>query len=400
MTGAFLIYFALFLFVIYPFRDSLHPHQFCQWLEGKIPASFCNFIAAFRYWTFSLFYVIGDMWSTILLSLIFWNFINSIVTLEQAKRFYPLFSLDLAGICVGIVAYASVLFFEDNAGNWDSKLQFLLLIVIGVGLLQMLLFRQLCKKCIPDQIEKKQPYKKNRTSWKQKFTSIFQAPHLFFMALIVFSFEFTDNMFDVVWKHQLGQQYPSPEQYSTYASAITFLTGVTGILTVVFLSGRILRKFPWVTWALITPTLAMVTSFFFFCSLIFPAFVSKLGAWTGWNSLETIIAIGAVQSILMQVAKYTFFDNSKEIAFLLQEEQERAKSKAFADAFASRVGKSGASFLHQCLLVIFLKMDQAIPYVGIFVVPVIMAWWFATLAMNKLVYVKMKKHQEEGISCA
>lgn len=47
MTGAFLIYFALFLFVIYPFRDSLHPHQFCQWLEGKIPASFCNFIAGF-----------------------------------------------------------------------------------------------------------------------------------------------------------------------------------------------------------------------------------------------------------------------------------------------------------------------------------------------------------------
>ena len=53
----FLVFFALFATVLYPARDLLHPTILADKLQTMLPQGLMGFIAMFRNWTFSLFYI-------------------------------------------------------------------------------------------------------------------------------------------------------------------------------------------------------------------------------------------------------------------------------------------------------------------------------------------------------
>src|SRR5690606_33218117 len=44
-------------------------------------------------WSFSLFYIIAELWPNAIFALLFWQFVNKITTVDESKRFYPLFGL-------------------------------------------------------------------------------------------------------------------------------------------------------------------------------------------------------------------------------------------------------------------------------------------------------------------
>ena len=72
----FLIFFVLFVTVLYPAREFLHPHAFCDKLEAILPLGARGLIAIIRNWTYSLFYIKSELWGSIALSLLFWGFAN------------------------------------------------------------------------------------------------------------------------------------------------------------------------------------------------------------------------------------------------------------------------------------------------------------------------------------
>ncbi len=55
IVSMFLIYFFLFAFVLYPYRDNLHPHQLADKIEAILPTGCKGLVSMFRYWTFTLF---------------------------------------------------------------------------------------------------------------------------------------------------------------------------------------------------------------------------------------------------------------------------------------------------------------------------------------------------------
>jgi ATP:ADP antiporter, AAA family len=83
----FLVFFSMFALVIYPARGVLHPHAFVDMLAGHLPAGFSAPLSIIRNWSFAVFYVMAEMWGSVVASLLFWGLANEVTTVEEAKKY-------------------------------------------------------------------------------------------------------------------------------------------------------------------------------------------------------------------------------------------------------------------------------------------------------------------------
>lgn len=88
----FLAFFSLFALIIYPNRSLLHPFGFCDMLASHLPAGFSAPLAIVRNWSFAAFYVMAEMWGSVVASLLFWGFANEVTTVDEAKKYCTLLS--------------------------------------------------------------------------------------------------------------------------------------------------------------------------------------------------------------------------------------------------------------------------------------------------------------------
>ena len=83
----FLIFFASFALFMYPARTLIHPHTFVDMLASHLPAGFAAPLSIVRNWSFALFYVMAEMWGSVVTSLLFWGFANEVTTVDEAKKY-------------------------------------------------------------------------------------------------------------------------------------------------------------------------------------------------------------------------------------------------------------------------------------------------------------------------
>ena len=152
MMSIFILYFILFAFVLFPFRDSLHPHQFADSIQAYLPLGCKGMIAVFRNWTFTSFYVMAEMWSTIIMTILAWGFVNEVTSVTVAKRFYGLFgiAINFSSITAGIVtAKLSQHVFNPSipfgTDGWGQSVFLINGTIILCGLLTILCFRYIHK---------------------------------------------------------------------------------------------------------------------------------------------------------------------------------------------------------------------------------------------------------------
>jgi ATP/ADP translocase len=67
--------------------------EFCIDLLEKAGERFAGPIAILRNWTYCMFYVMAELWGSVVVSVLFWGFANAITTVDEAESFYPLFGL-------------------------------------------------------------------------------------------------------------------------------------------------------------------------------------------------------------------------------------------------------------------------------------------------------------------
>ena len=63
--------------------------------------------------------------------------------------------------------------------------------------------------------------------------------------------------------------------------------------------------------------------------------------------------IGALQNVVCRSFKFSFFDATKEMAFILLSKEQKINAKAVIDGFGSRFGKAGGGVMTQILDPIF-----------------------------------------------
>ena len=398
IISIFLVYFAVFTFILSPLRDLIHPHAYADHLEAILPKGYMGLVAMFRYWTFTLFYVMSELWSSTVLSVLFWGFANQVTKISEAKRFYGLFGVgaNFSGIFAG---QASVLCcnWTRQGGSlpigedpWHQSLILMVSLILLSGVFALLIFRWMNKEVLTDKRYfdpvsiKSEGEVKGKLSFKQSISYLLNSKYLLYIAFIVISYNLVINLTEVLWKHQVKELYPNPNDYTVYMNHIVSIIGLVATVSSLFISGNAIRKCGWTFTALLTPAILLLTSIGFFTfffvqqsspTLLFP--------FLGLTPLALVAFFGSAQNILSRGAKYSVFDATKEMAFVPLNPESKLAGKAAIDGICSRLGKSGGSVVHQSFLILFSTISASAPYVAAVLFGVIIVWVGAVRLLGK-----------------
>ncbi len=121
MIVFFSVFFGIFALFMYPNMDVLK----LDLSKAQESVPYLKYILLMvSYWPYTLFYIMSELWGSVMLSLMFWQLANQIVTVTQAKRFYPLFGF-LGQI--GLLASGLTMKTLGKAGvSWHDTLLLLL----------------------------------------------------------------------------------------------------------------------------------------------------------------------------------------------------------------------------------------------------------------------------------
>lgn len=406
MISGFLLCYALFAFFLYPNRDLFHPHLLADNLATWLPEGCTGLINMFRYWTFTGFYVISELWSSIIMSTLFWGFANEITRLDEARRFYGVLSIVGNGAAI-LASEAAVMLGKWVAvhstasdGGWETVIQVLVAAVIVSGIGTMLIFWWMNRTVLSasefEELHTTRTAYRKRTklSIKQSFAYLSNSKYLMCIAVIVVSYNLVINLVDIVWKDKLSQLYPSPVDYNTYMAHLTTATCLISSVVALFMP-KIIECFGWTKTALITPVIMLVTCVGFFSFLLLQNFTSTESILIASSPLAFAVFFGAAQNALSKAAKYSVFDATKEMAFIPLAHDTKLKGKAAIDGVGSRLGKSGGSLIHQGLLLTFGQLSTIAPYVAAILLGVIFLWITATKSLGRQ-FNALAAEQDDG----
>lgn len=373
MTSAFLGFFATFAFLIYPNRESLHPFESANLLEQLLPSGLKGFVSMYRFWTFTLFYVICELWHTMVITVLFWGFANQITRLSEAPRFYGALSF-VSNAAVIAAAFTSLSASGHGVFNplipigntaWEQTMMLLVLLVLICGIAAMGVFRWLNKQLPKQQLAlDQQTVKKDRLTFYESVLHVSRSTYLIGIAVVVVAYNLVINLVEVVWKDQLRSLYPDMFDYNTYISWVQASHGALALILSLCVA-RVIKRSGWTKTALVTPVAMMLSCLLFFSILFYQEGLKELFLSTiGIAPLTIAVFFGALQSSLSKSCKYSLFDSTKEMAYIPLSFESKLKGKAAIDGVGARLGKSGSSILHQGLLITFSTLTAGIPYIG------------------------------------
>ncbi len=393
MLWLFIGYFAIFTFVLYPNREALHPNTFADHLQSILPQGFKGFIAIIRNWTYSSFYVMSEMWSTMIMTILFWGFANDVTSVKDAKRFYGLFGVgtNLSGVIAGALAsYLSTNQFNPaihfGTTAWDQYILYLGLMVITAGLLCMGLYWKMNRegKGYTEATLKAHREAPVKMGMRKSFQSILRSPYLFLIAVLVFAYNIVLNLAEVVWKDQVKQLYPINTDFNGYMADVNFWIALIAAVISFFISGNVIRALGWTKSALISPILTLITGVLFFAALLLPK-ESIIGICISFGTTPLALAVflGSLQNCVFRGTKYSLVDATKELAFIPLSQSARIEGKAAIDGIGSRLGKSGGSVMYQLLLISFGTIVGSIPVVAFLLFAAIGGWIVSVRSLGK-----------------
>jgi len=386
----FIAFFGAFAFVLYPLRDTIHPAALCDKWAAQLPRLAAP-IAILRNWTYCLFYVMAELWGSVVVSVLFWGFANQITTVDEAKAFYPLFGLG-ANVALIFSGRAVKYFSQVRAAlppgvdGWGMSLRGMMtMVVIGGGLVAGT-FYWLNRNVVPalpsTLAAPKKKKEKSNMSVGESFRFLIKSPYIRDLATLVVAYGISINLVEVTWKSKIKAQFPNPNDYSSFMGDFSTATGaVTFVMMLV--SRVIFKKFGWGGAAIITPTVLLITGVAFFALVLggdaFAPGLAKLGL----TPLMAAVLVGAAQNVFSKSAKYSLFDPCKEMAYIPLDREVQVKGKAAIDVVCNPLGKSGGSAVQQILILSFGSLAASTPYLGAVLLVIVVLWLKAAASLDK-----------------
>jgi AAA family ATP:ADP antiporter len=358
----------------------------------SLPEGLSGLIECFRNWTYTLFYILAELWGSVVLSLLFWGFANDITKISEAKRFYALFGI---GANIALLVSGPTIMRVSNIRKtlpagvdaWQISLNYLMTFVILAGLSIIAIYWWINRNVLTDArfydpAEVKKKKEKPKMSLGESFAYLARSKYILCIAALVVCYGFCINIVEVTWKHQLKVQYPNPNDYSTFMGMFSTITGLTTLFMILVVAANAMRR-GWGFAAILTPIVLLITGVAFFAFVLFQGTLGGFITALGTTPLWLAVLFGAAQNILSKASKYSLFDPTKETAYIPLDPESKVKGKAAIDVVGARLGKSGGSLIQQGLLLVFGTISAITPYIAAILFVFIGLWIVAVRSLNK-----------------
>ncbi len=408
---SFIVFFGLFGFVIYPNVDLLHPAKEAITALHAVYPAWYSFIDIYAYWSYSVFYVLAELWGGILYSFIFWEFANHIFNFSEAKRFYGLFAVT-ANVTL-ILSGSFVYFCSESIRNyvlpgtdaWRVSIYLLMSAVVSMGVISIYVCRSMYKGVLPDkscfdfpESIVTQEATIDKPSLIESFKSIIKSPELALIAILIVAYGVAMNLIEVQWKEQLKIFFAGDKGgYNGFLGMYSMATGTYGLIFMI-VGIYILRKCSWFTAAVIAPVVVLVGGSLFFTFIVSKDLFQPLLDSFNLKSNAIAVFLGAGVILLSKSVISTLFGPTKEMAYIPLDPELKSKGKAVVDLLVGRFGKAGGAHIQTGLLAAFATKDiiSIAPYAfGIFAI-VCVVWIYAVKGLSKRIDAAVKLREEES----
>ena len=436
-VGVFLVFFAVFGFVVYPFSDyfllsDATINSMTEWLSGatgaflstskflkislagfglgaffslngfsiknlikntltyigiimggygllyyfaspKLATSLHLLVQVLKYWPYALYYISSEMVGAFFLSALFWNFANYQVHLTEAKRIYPF--VVLIGQ-IGQIGAGYVTKISASSQNLVGIVSSSTLMAGGVVLfLHEYIFRTTGRESLDSVIKEKK-----RPSFTESIKAMGSSPIILLTSMIILFYGITCNILETYWKISLRdlatKMFPDSKS-----------------MAMAYFSENQSNMIIWV--GVVSIISALLSGFFMrtmgwrFSALITPITVALgTGLFFGLDIFNQIggsvlsipilklaMIIGLIVLVFVKATKYTIFDNTKEMLLVSLPSDVKSQSKV-ADSLAGRWGKAlgGQSLLLVQIIAGSMSSFPVKIIIGVFMLICALAW--------------------------
>ena len=286
MVSSFMIFYAIFLFILFPNRNSIHPGiETIEAMRASWPPFFNWIIPCLTNWSFSLFYVLSELWGTMAISSLFWQFANKITMKSEVKRFFGLYAI-IGNIGVVLSGGSLKALAKWGKDHDDAYINICIGTCIACGIASMALYYYINAVVLKD-------------------------PKLYDSSLVK----------EKKKKEKVG-----------------IMDGI-----------KILVKSPYLGLiCAITPLILTILGGAFFILVLYGKFVSP--EFLGVSALQIAVWFGLFAGALSKCVKYCLFDSTKNMAYLPLDDDTKIKGQAAVEVIGGRAGKAGSSLIQILLI--------------------------------------------------
>lgn len=393
--GFFITFFALFAHVFYPNRDILHSQRLANFMGAVLPTGLQGLGNILHQWTFTLFYVMSELWGDVVLSLNFWVLANETTDTKDAIVLYPLF-----GLGANVAQFVSgqiLIHVKSFCGQitYGSQLKFLVNMTVVVAACILGLHHWLDATFVrPKQkavesapiVEVEGGEAEKKPTFFENAKALLSSPALQCLAAIALAQGITTNLVEVAWKASLRERFADPRLYSAFMGSVSSALGLcTG--AAMLISPTIFLRCSWRQAASVNPILMLYGGMAFFLAMILKNGVMgfQISAATAHGMQGGIILAGTALYVFGRASKFSLLKPAEEMVYITLDENSRRSGKAAIDVVGSQVGKSLSSFLQQVFLVFGQgKIQRTYPMMAALLLLVGSVWLKSVERLSKL----------------
>lgn len=389
IVGFFMAFFFLFGNVLFPMHEALHMS------DSKIMELAATYprlgpvIAMFGMWSFSLFYVLAELWGNVGITVLFWQFANQITTTEESKRYYISYQ-SIGNFALILAALLLEHLFPGEQVKNASGVQYAANVVVFFCFLAVGLYYYVNKYVMtdpkfpmPEKVAKKP--KGPKPGLVQSFKTILTSKYLAYITLLLVGYGVAINLVEVTWKDMMGK-YAKAEgiSYVALQSKAFFYTGISAIVISTF-GKSIVSRLGWKWTALVTPIGMLITGLIFFGCILAPGSMTALSSAVGLSTLGLGVLIGTAQNVFAKSTKYVLFDTTKEMAYIPLPETLKVEGKAAVEVFGGRAGKSAGGLTQMIIIMLVGTKDMfaLTPALSVGLLVIVLLWIFAVHMLSK-----------------